>query len=454
MNAGEGGRGTVLLSAGTVGAGVLAYVFNVVAARALGPESYGAVAVLWASVFLVSVVLFRPVEQTLSRSIADRRARGDGVAPVVRSVLLLAAGLATAAVAGCLAAWAPITASLFGGRGALTAALAAGIAGYGASYVVRGLTGGVRAFGSYGLLLLADGGSRVALALPLVVVASAGLAGAAVALAAFAGAAAPLLRRSQRQALMTALRPPGHSRAGEPFAIHTALRFAGPVAIVGAAEQVLVSGGPLLIVAGGGTGARTAAGTVFAATMLVRAPVFLFQGLAAALLPSLTTFRAQGDERAFRRWVVLASAVLLGFGALLALAALAAGPAAMHLLYGPGFEATRIDLAVLAAGVGCYLTAATCSQAALAREQARATALVWSVSAAAFVAATLALSGAALHRVSVAFALAALIQVVLMLALVARDRTAPRRRPAAQQPPATPVGVASDTTSPPTFSEC
>src|SRR3954447_2205118 len=85
--------GAALLSIGTLASGVLAYAFNLVAARTLGAEDYGPVAVLWAAMFLVSVVLFRPVEQTLSRGIAERLARGDAARSVTRSACRLALGL-------------------------------------------------------------------------------------------------------------------------------------------------------------------------------------------------------------------------------------------------------------------------------------------------------------------------------------------------------------------------
>ena len=47
------------------------------------------------------------------------------------------------------------------------------------------------------------------------------------------------------------------------------------------------------------------AGVVFAATLLLRAPVFLFQGIQASLLPSLTTLEAEGDHARARRATVL-----------------------------------------------------------------------------------------------------------------------------------------------------
>ena len=199
----QGGRvpGALLMSIGTLGSGVMAYGFNVVAAQALGPDAYGPIAVLWAALFLVAVVLFRPVEQTLSREVAEATAHGRDVRPLLRAVAGLAAGTVLAAVVACLAAWGPITDGLFDGQSVLTAMLVVGIAGYGASYFVRGVIGGRRWYAGYGIGLLADGGVRLALVLPLFLVASTSLAAAALAAAAFAGGIAPLLRRSGRSAL-------------------------------------------------------------------------------------------------------------------------------------------------------------------------------------------------------------------------------------------------------------
>ena len=109
-------RDAALMSAGTLASGVLAYAFNVLAARSLGPESYGAVGALWAGMFLLAVLLFRPLEQTVSRAVADQLARGADARPAVRSAARLTALTTVLASAACLAAWGPITDGLFGGR--------------------------------------------------------------------------------------------------------------------------------------------------------------------------------------------------------------------------------------------------------------------------------------------------------------------------------------------------
>lgn len=409
-------RGALLLSAGTIGSGLLAYAFNAVAARSLGADAYGPIALLWAGMFLVAVILFRPLEQTLSRAIAERVAQGVDARAALSSVLRIGAVTAALAAIACLALWAPITDRLFDGNGTLTVALAAGIVGYAASYLVRGVLGGVRWFGGYGTLLLADGSVRLALALPLVVVASQDLAAAAVALAAFAGAFAPLVAPHWRRRVRL------RAQRTSPFDVGEAGRFALPVGVVAAADQVLLSGGPLLVALTAPGNATRAAGIVFAATMLVRAPAYLFQGVAAALMPSLTTLEVLEDRTRFRRALGRTLLALTAFSALLVVGVAAAGPHAMGLLYGSGFSAGRGDLVVLALGVGLYLTGATLYQAALARRRTVASAVSWALAAAVFVAVELALPGGSLHRVSVAFALGALVLAAGFLLVVTPPR--------------------------------
>jgi O-antigen/teichoic acid export membrane protein len=408
-------RDAALLSIGTVGSGVLAYLFNVVAARAMGPEGYGPVAILWATLFLGAVLLFRPLEQTMSRAVADRVARGEDAHAPARIIGWFGVGVAIAAAIACGAAWGPITDGLFDGHDALTAGLVAGLVGYGASYLMRGLLGGVQWFGGYGLLLLADGGIRVVLGLLLLVYATPAVAAVALAGAAIGGALVPLLARDRvRMRRLSGDTPPR-------FAIGGAARFAAPAAVVALCEQVLISGGPLLVLVASDADTTTA-GLVFAAMLLVRAPVFLFQGVAASLLPSLTTFHARGDHAGTRRRTFAVAGIMAGFAALMTAAALIAGPETMGILYGDGFDMGRGDLALLAVGIGAFLAASTFSQAVLAKARAGGAALAWSAGALAFVALELSLSGSPVHRVALAFAAGSAVVAASMFAGILRSR--------------------------------
>lgn len=410
---------TGLLSVGTLASGILAYAFNIVAARALGVQGYGPVAVLWAAMFVASVVLFRPMEQTLSHGISERLARGQEARSLIRSLLRLTALVATAAVALIVVGWSAITDRLFSGSDVMTLMLALGIVGYAVSYAVRGILGGLQWFDDYGALLLADGAVRVVLLAPLLVVLSPTVAAVAVAGAAYGGTVVPLARyRARRRhadgpSLATLL-------AGAPapeVQFGPTLAFAAPAAAIAASEQILVSGGALLV-ALTGDGGMAAAGVVFAATMLVRAPVFLFQGVAAFLLPTLTRLDASGQSgRLRRRMLVICAGILAGAVALAALSLLG-GPQLMRLVFGASFVVSGTDLAILSCGVGAYLIAATLSQAGLARGEAAVTALSWVAASVTFIVVELSLTGAPFERVSVAFSMATMLAAAAMAVVI------------------------------------
>jgi O-antigen/teichoic acid export membrane protein len=406
--------GAGVLSAALLGSGALIYAFHVLAARSLGAEAYGQIAVLWAAVFVVAVVLYRPLEQTASRSVAERRARGEESRSVVRAVALLAAAMLAPLLLVAALGWGSIGDRLFLGDGFMTAALVAGVAIYALAYVTRGVLAGVGWFGGYGLALMADTAGRLALAAPLVLIASRHLAAAALVAAGLLGVLVPALARGRM--VLSRLEGP----SGPPFRVAGALGFAAPAGVVAAADQLFVNGGALLVVLVGGSGASAAAGVVFAATMLVRVPVYLFQGVATSLLPNLVRLNALADPRDVHRAVARIAVAMLGASALVALPAAAVGPEALRLLYGEGFDAGRAELTLLGVGVGCYLAASTCSQALLALGSTVRAAAAWAAASAVFVGVAVALPAGELMRISVAFAGAAAIAAVVLASLLVR----------------------------------
>ena len=407
--------GAWVVSGSMLASGVLIYAFHVLAARSLGGAAYGQIAVLWATMFIVVIVLFRPLEQTTARALADRRARGEEVGTVLRSVASVCAGLLL--VLGAIAAlgWNEIGDRLFLGDGVMTAMLMVGIAAYAVAYVSRGVVTGARWFGGYGLGLLADALARLAIAAPLVWIVSKNSAAAGVTVAGLAGAVVPLWIGRRR--LATALR----GGDGARFHLGATLAFAGPASVIAAADQLLVNGSPLLVILDGGGEASRLAGLVFAATMLVRVPVYVFQGLAASILPNLTRLQALEDRARFRKDVLHTAGLLLAAGSLIVAFAAAVGPESMRFLYGSEFEAGRTELVLLGVGVACYLAGTTFSQALLALDRGAGAAVAWAASAVVFVGGYLLLDGGALMRVSLAFALATVLDLALLaLLLLAR----------------------------------
>lgn len=400
--------GAWLLSAGMLVSGGLTYGFHLLAARTLGPDDFGRIAVLWAAVFLVATAAFRPLEQTTARAVADRLARGEDARSVLRSVATVCA--AAMALAGCVmaAAWGPITDRLFQGDDFLSAMLVVGVLLFSLVYVGRGVLGGVRWFHGYAASLCIDGIARLLIAAPLVVFASERLAGVAVVGAGVIGIGVPLAARAAD------LRRRVRGRAAAPFPIRAAVAFAAPASIISTVDQMLVNGGPLLVAAGGGRHASTAAGLVFAATMIVRAPVYVFQGLGASLLANLAHLNATTGHDRMRAAVTRIAGIMLAAGAVTVATAAAVGPWTLQILFGPTYVADRAQLAALGAGVGLYLAASTLSQALLAADRGGRASVAWVTSLGAFLAVYALTPGAALSRIGAAFLAAAVVNLLLL----------------------------------------
>jgi O-antigen/teichoic acid export membrane protein len=184
-----------------------------------------------------------------------------------------------------------------------------------------------------------------------------------------------------------------------------------------------VNGAPLLVIAAG-TGSATstskAAAVVFAATMLVRVPVFLFSGVAGSILPNLTRLNAAEDHGLFTRTVKRVCLLFAVATLVIVLVAAVLGPTAMTILYGPAYSASAGDLALLGFAAGCYLASATVSQALLALARTGTAAVVWASSAALFVGVYVLAGGTELHRIALATALATLLNALLLAVIFAR----------------------------------
>jgi O-antigen/teichoic acid export membrane protein len=412
------GRGATLLSALIGVTGLLTYGFHSLAAHSLGRERYGMIGVLWAAVFLTASVIYRPVEQLLSRTIAERQARDRSIGSALRVAATIQLGLALLFIAVALPLRSKIEDELFSGSATLYWCLVAAVTFYGASYFARGFLAGQRRFGLYGGLVLMESASRIVFGVLLAVGIFNGPNAAGVAIA-----AAPLL-----SLIVVPWALGGHVRrmsagrdsdAGEPeFTLSHGLGFAGAVLVIMFSEQAILNSGVLIVKVD--SGSNSLAALIFAVLMIARAPLQLFQAVSTTLLPHLTRLivTEQSDAHAgdFGRSVRVTVAACLAFGALTVLGVLAVGPPAMRLLFGSEFDYDRGGLAMVAAGMGLYLAATTLNQAVLAQGRARVASGSWAVSALFFVAFLLIAHIAQVREVEIAFlATAALLSSLLYL---------------------------------------
>jgi O-antigen/teichoic acid export membrane protein len=392
------GKGAAILSLGIGTTGLVTYAYFSLASHNLSEADYGDITLLWSAVFITVSVLYRPVEQLLSRTIADRDARGErgGEHLRVAATIQGALGLLFAVVA--LALRGPIQDELFDGSETLYWILIVTVLAYAASYFGRGFLAGHHRFGLYGLLVLMEASSRCLFAVAVAVGIAEGqdvvaLGMAAAPIVSLAVVPWALRSRLRRQSPVSSFQSPENTETPNPeagpepeFTLSHGTGFAAAVLLVMLAEQTFLNAGPLLVKArvGGAEGAALA-GFTFNVLLIARAPLQLFQSVQTAILPVLTRLRASGETDPFRRSVNLTLLAITGFAGLVALVMLVAGPPLMELIFGGEFDYDRLGLVLISLGMGFYLGAATLNQAALARGHAAYAAVCWVASAAAFV---------------------------------------------------------------------
>lgn len=367
-------RGARILSVGIATTGLFTFAYFAVAANVLDEDHYGAISLLWTVLFVVMSVIYRPVEQLLSRSIATRRARGLD-AGSLRTPLTIQAGFAGLFLAAALAFKGPLT-DLFDGADALYWTLVVAAMAYAASYFARGYLAGHQQFALYGALVFFEAVSRVAF--PVAVALGIASGQTAVALGIAAAPLASLLVIPW--AFSRRVREPETAEGAEQAALKAGAGFAGSVALIQLAEQTLVNAAALLV------DTAVVAGIVFSAFLITRAPLQLFQVVQTSLLPHLAGLDATADRTQFDRAIRVTVLAIAGFAGAIALGLALVGPWVMDVLFGELHDYGRGGLVLVAVGMGLHLTAGTLNQAALARDRAHQAAAAWILSAAVFVA--------------------------------------------------------------------
>ena len=379
------GRGARILSIGIATTGLVTFAYFALAAHALTDVEYKRISLVWSIMFVVASVIYRPIEQLLSRTIADRRARGMTGGHNLRVPLLIQAAFALTFLVIALALRDLLQNDLFDGSAELYWVLVVGVLAYAASYFARGFLAGHQRFELYGLLVFLEAATRLLFALAVVVGIASGQSAVALGMA-----VAPLMSLlvvpwffARRDADPPA--DPAAVRETEGgLTMRHGLGFAVAVFAIMVAEQTLLNAAVLTVE--GTADDAVLAGIVFSVLLIARAPLQLFQAVQGSLLPHLAGLQATAGADEFRRAIRVTVLAIAGFAAAVAIGLFAIGPPVVRTLFDIDRDIARGGLALVGSGMGFHLIAGTLNQAALARGQALGAAIAWLVSAAAFVA--------------------------------------------------------------------
>jgi O-antigen/teichoic acid export membrane protein len=428
--------GARLLSVGIASTGLLTFAYFSIASHVLGALAAKRVDLLWSIMFVIISVIYRPIEQLLSRTIADRRARGIEGHPM-RVPVTIQASFALAFLAIALPLHDRLINHVFDGSATLYWILVVGILAYAASYFARGWLAGHKSFGLYGGLVLMESTSRFAFAVAAAVGVSSGQSAIAIGIAAAPFVSLVVVPIAFTQSRGRQLRAPlnfadaalegpaaeGVEEASGDLSLRRGTGFALAVSGTQLAEQTLLNAAVLTVDATSPNHAL--AGIVFNVLLITRAPLQLFQAIQTSLLPHLAGLEATEGRAAFA-WAIRVTVLAIAtFAGAVSLGLLAIGPFVLKHLFGQHFTYDRFGLALIGIGMGLHLCSGALNQAALAREQARLAAAAWLTAATLFVVWMLiGVIGDQLWRVEVGYFSAAALLTAMLAALYRRGAQA------------------------------
>ncbi len=377
------GRGARILSVGIALTGLVTFAYFALAAHALSAVEYTRISLVWSIMFVVASVIYRPIEQLLSRTIADRRARGLSGGHNLRVPLLIQTAFALTFLIAALLLRDLLQNDLFDGSSALYWVLVVGVLAYAASYFARGFLAGHQRFELYGALVFFEAVSRFCFAMAVIIGIASGQTAVAMGMA-----AAPLMSLIVVPWFFARRDPPPDVRAVEEteggLTLRRGLGFAVAVFLVMVSEQTLLNAAVLTVEATSSDAAL--AGIVFSVLLIARAPLQLFQAVQGSLLPHLAGLQATAGAAEFRRAIRVTVLAISGFSIVIALGLVVVGPPVVRGLFDIDRELGRAGLALVGLGMGFHLIAGTLNQAALARGHAAGAALAWLVAAGGFLA--------------------------------------------------------------------
>jgi O-antigen/teichoic acid export membrane protein len=388
--------GARVLTIGIASTGIFTFAYLATASHVLSQNAYGQVSLCWAVMFVILSVIYRPIEQLLSRTIADRRARGLHGHPL-RIPALIQVSFALLFLLAALLLRGQIEQHLFGGSSSLYWILVIGVLAYGASYFARGWLAGHQRFALYGGLVFLESTSRFLFALAVAVGIASGQTAVALGMAVAPFASLCVMPFAFSRVRIRGLDGvPAADAALESGPVSAQLQeantdlsikhntgFAASVVGIMLAEQTLMNAAVLIVSAKSG---HALAGFVFDVLLIVRAPLQLFQAIQTSILPHLAGLEARESADEFHRAIRLTIRAIAVFAGAVALGLLLIGPPVMTALLGDkGFHYGRFGLAVIGLGMGLHLVSGTLNQAALARGRARIAAGAWLAAAALFV---------------------------------------------------------------------
>lgn len=389
-------------------AGLTIYVFLAIAARTLGPDRYAAFSTMWSITFLAAPGFYVPLEQEVGRALADRRARGLGGGPVIKTAAVIAGTVVVVLTLASVVGSGPLVRDFFDNEALLLLGFVLALAGYAVQYLARGVLAANGRYGPYSFLIGSEAMLRMlgCIGLAVVGVKTAGPYGVLVGLA-------PLLA-----IVFVAPKALDLLTDGPDASWRELSRALGYLLVGSVLAQAMINITPLIVSALASDNERSLVGKVLIALIISRVPLFLFQAVQASLIPQLAGLAARNAWQEFRSKLLRLVVAVSALATASTLASWILGPWVVRTFFGKEYELSGSHMAYLALGSGFFMVALALSQALIAMAGYRRSAAAWTMGMAILLGVT-ALDGDLLFRVERGFIAGGAVTVVALVALLA-----------------------------------
>ena len=342
---------TFMVTGGLLGA-LGAYLFQLYGGRALGPEAFTPVSILWTAFFILATVLLVPLEQYVTREVASGRKS------LPRDFKPAGAMVAVGALIGGVFVAVTLD-DLFRGDPQYIAQIVLLVVGYALLMVAKGVLAGSRRFAGVGWVLIVESAVRLfAGVIAIQLFADAVSLGWAMVVGGFAVLALGWWR---------------HDNGDPTLDASPAAGFLGGYVAGTSSSQLLLAGAPLAVAMLGGSDQLIS--VIFFTFTIYRAPLTLIFSLQGRILPYLVGLSRDSDVLQLRligRLLMIGGVLLAGLGGLVGYLI---GPEVLSLLLGEEFEPARAVAGYAAAGIMAAAAAQLASQVLVA--EGRTTKLAW-----------------------------------------------------------------------------
>lgn len=373
-------KGTFFSFLGFCAGGALLFLFNVIAARRLGPSNYGVLNVLYSITTVIVPLIAGGIRLGAARFISAFEAthQRERIRATLRNSLLLLIGFLLVFLIAVLILRDSVEERYLNHSLFLFLIFVFSVFVRSFLTLARGILQGLREFQFNAITIGIEYASMLLLLLVLVLLLGQGLDGACTSIL---GASAITLVTALAIIHRSRSRLAGDGAGEDEAPLGEFFRFVGPVALANFLSLFLFRAGPFLIKTFGRSDADRLVGLFAATFAIVSAVQLLVRALSGALFPNLTRVEAMEDFSRQRRYVRKSMLFVALVCTAMVLVLWLMGPRILHLFYGKEFILRRLDFVLIAALGGFYFLAQLASTILLAKGFPKETLISWVIGA-------------------------------------------------------------------------